>query len=183
MELTETARLLTTLISVIGTFTVTLHYLNQSRKIRVELLKELDEALAQKSKHRVCEIFRLIYGLRMSYSNILRLLDDDKVNILTYVLYRTPGMVTFSDGAFQYSGLFKKTWWHKIDTFVNKTWGLSSILIIVLSCVGMIFFPGVYFAPFFITSIFFTLLFALSLRQTRYTEMVDDLVTESSLEQ
>ncbi|WP_166373230.1 hypothetical protein [Psychromonas sp. SA13A] len=71
MEVTELTKIIFGIITAIGTVALTYFNLSQTRKVTAELLEKFDVAIEKNQKHSVTELFRLIHGLRMSYSDIL----------------------------------------------------------------------------------------------------------------
>ncbi|EGA71031.1 hypothetical protein VISI1226_11177 [Vibrio sinaloensis DSM 21326] len=104
MEIPEIGNLFFGLIASIGTVVATLYNVGQVRKINAELLASFEVALEKQNKHSVTELFRLIHGLRMNYSDIVVLVNDDNCSKIIYALKKTPGIVSFENGKFQYSG-------------------------------------------------------------------------------
>jgi uncharacterized membrane protein YvbJ len=78
MEFTETAIKLTLgLITTISTIAITYFNLGQTRKLKAELLDKFESAVAKAEKHSVAELFSLIHGLRMNYTDIVELIKHD----------------------------------------------------------------------------------------------------------
>lgn len=73
----DLAKLILASMSAIGTMAVVFYNVGQTRKIKSELLREFEEAISRGNKHSVTELFRLIHGLRMSYTDIRELINHD----------------------------------------------------------------------------------------------------------
>lgn len=176
MEPTEITKILFGLVTASGTIGLTLFNLRQRSKITAELLEKFDNAVEKKQKHSACELFRLIHGVRMSYSDIVELIENDESSKIIFALKKTPGLVCYKDGSFQYTGLGKSSIFKFIDKWLNK-FGiiffsiLTSLFFLMLvlgksaiSIIGLIFM------------VVCSYLLAEQIRQNRYNQMVENLV-------
>lgn len=176
MEFTELTKLIAALVSAIGTIAVATYNLNQSKKIKADLLERFDEAKKNKNKHSVCELFRLIHGLRMTYEDIFRLTEDNHVIQIIYAIKKTPGMVTFKDGEFQFSEIFKNKYIKRADKISSKLFLYFFGTLLILSIILMVFGKGAWAILGLILIFIFSLLFVLQKNELSYNKMVEDIV-------
>ena len=164
------------LISSLGTIALVFFNLGQARKIKAELLEKFEEAISRQSKHSVTELFRLIHGLRMSYSDIVELTQHDQCSKVIYALKKTPGMVSYSNGEFRYTSIAGNRAFRFIDKwFLRLSIGLFSALgLLSLAMLG--FGEGATSIAGFVFLLFCSLMLALQLRQRSYDQMVHSLV-------
>lgn len=176
MDFDVTTKLLFGCISVLGTMTLVFLNLSQARKIKAELLEKFDEAVSRSNKHSVTELFRLIHGLRMSYTDIIELISHDSCSKIIYALKKTPGFVSYDNGEFRYTKFantrnfrFIDRWFLRLSIFIFSVFVLLSL--------GMLTFGnGTMAAAGFIFLISSSILLAVQLRQRSYDQMVANLV-------
>lgn len=125
-------KLLVAIVSSLGTV-LAANWIIPMKKTRLKLLKEFDAAVKSGSRNSVTDIFHMLYGLRMSYNDILTLIEDDDVSKKIFALRKVPGMVQYEKGQLSYSKLFSK----RILRSVNF---LSSYLMIVLVGILIVLF-------------------------------------------
>lgn len=162
-------------ISAIGVF-----FFNQwqAKKLRAELLEKLDEAISKEKKHTACELFRLIHGIPIEYSNLKALVNDDNSMVIVYVLKRYPGLAKLQEGKLIYSKKmrsprvrqFGKIVYHSLAIFFGFTLTFS---VIYMSTGGV--------AQFLIGFVFVLIsyfVFANMLKMIQDERMIKDLVDE-----
>ncbi|EGR3971292.1 hypothetical protein DDN72_17765 [Vibrio cholerae] len=180
VEIPEIGNLFFGLIASIGTVVATLYNVGQVRKINAELLASFEIALEKQNKHSVTELFRLIHGLRMNYSDIVVLVNDDNCSKIIYALKKTPGIVSFENGKFQYSGVGKIRLFMMADRFFR--WGgLALSAIVAIFALWLLAFGGSGEVIAGIALIFpASIGIGLSLRSNRYDKMVSSLVSNET---
>src|SRR5690606_40611368 len=98
MDFETASKLIFGVISSLGTMALVFYNMSQTRKLRTELLEKFEEAVNRKNKHSSTELFRLIHGLRMNYSDVVELVKHDDCSKIIYALKKTPGIVSFKNG-------------------------------------------------------------------------------------
>lgn len=124
MDIEVISKLTFGLISSLGTIALVLFNMGQARKIKAELLEKFEEAVARESIHSATELFRLIHGLRMSYGDIIELIQHEQCSKIIYALKKTPGMVSYERGEFRYTRIAR----NNLFRFIDRWFYLSSIL-------------------------------------------------------
>jgi len=178
MEYLDIGKLIGILISVIGTVAITFFNLSQSKRIRVELLEKLDDSIENGNKHTTCEIFRLLYGVRMNHSDITTLLNDENAIKIIYALRKTPGMVRYSNGEFIYQEIFDNEWVKLAGRLSSKaiTYVLSSCL--CLLAIASAATKDLSSLALFIIAIGVSVLLTAHLKQGSYNQMIRELVNK-----
>jgi|GEM_PF-2087452 len=177
MEFTENTKIIIGLVTAIVTIAVTyLNVFGQTRKIKSELLEKFEIAVEKSQKHSVTELFRLIHGLRMSYSDILALIQHDECSKIIYALKKTPGVVSFENGEFKYSTIWKNRFWQSFDKgFLHFSIAIFGLLL-VLSLIALVYSQGISSFVGFLFTLFCSVILAIQLRERRYNQMVAQLV-------
>ncbi|WP_281628737.1 hypothetical protein [Vibrio sp. St2] len=176
MEIPEAGNLFFGMIASIGTVVATLYNFGQVRKINAELLASFEIALEKQNKHSVTELFRSIHGLRMNYSDIVVLVNDDNCSKIIYALKKTPGMVSFEGGKFQYSGLGKIRPFMAFDKLLRGAGLVLAIGLFVISFWLLAFGNSGESIAGMILIVPSSFFIALSIRTNRYDKMVRSLV-------
>lgn len=176
MDIEVASKLAFGLVSSLGTIALVLFNVGQSRKIKAELLEKFDAAVDKKSIHSVTELFRLIHGLRMSYSDIIALIQHEQCSKIIYALKKTPGMVSYEGREFRYTHNGRNRLFRFIDRwFLRFSIGLFSML--GLLSFGMLGLgDGATSVVGFILLLFCSVMLALQLRQRAYDQMVQSLI-------
>jgi|SRR5690606_7391439 len=177
MDFDVASKLIFGFISALGTIALVFYNMGQSRKAKAELLEKFEEAVARKNKHSTTEIFRLIHGLRMSYSDVIELIEHDNCSKVIYALKKTPGMVSFSNGEFQYAGMGRNKLFRWVDRWFLRATIIFFGFVAVISLTFLGFGEGATSIAGFIFLIFSSIMLALQLRQRAYDQMVHELVT------
>lgn len=176
MELTELSKLLFGLVTAVGTVAVTVFNVGQTRKVRAELLEKLDNAVVKKQKHSVTELFRLLHGLRMSYSDIIELLKHDECAKIIYALKKTPGIVKYRAGEFCYTKIGRNKIFRFFDHWSGVlglySFGFLTLLFLAIFAFG----KGSTAIVGAIFMVFFAFLYGLQLRKRNYDFMVKNLM-------
>jgi hypothetical protein len=167
------------LLSAIGTMALYRYHLAQSSKLRGELLEKLDNALAEEHKHSVCELFRLLHGLRMDYTDIKAICEHDKATKIILALQKTPGIVKHENGRLQYTDLYEKDWVRKSNGMVNKIFAYSLGVLTLSMVIVMGFMDGVAALALLVFVIPSAVFFMVQVKDIRHDKMVESLVEES----
>jgi len=69
MEFEVIGKFTIAVITAIGSIAITNLNLNQSRKVRDELLAALDEAIESGKAHTACELFKMVHGIKIGYKD------------------------------------------------------------------------------------------------------------------
>jgi hypothetical protein len=176
MELDILTKIIIGIISSLGTAGVMFLNFRQAAKLKAELLEKLDSAVRNNKKHTATELFRLIHGVRMSFADVKALIQHDECSKIIYALKKTPGIVAYKSGNFEYSGLGKNTLYRFIDRWITK---IGLFIFSTLSVVFVLVFSfghGKTSITGFIMMIIFTALTTAQLKQRRYDRMIDNLV-------
>lgn len=177
MDFDVASKLIFGFISALGTIALVFYNMGQSRKVKAELLEKFEEAVDRKNKHSTTEIFRLIHGLRMSYSDVIELIEHDDCSKVIYALKKTPGMVSFRNGKFQYAGMGKNKLFRWVDRWFLRITIIFFGFVAIISLALLGFGEDATSVAGFIFLIFSSMMLALQLRQRAYDQMVQELVT------
>lgn len=151
--------------------------LAQTNKTRSELIDKLEIALDSKRKHSVCELFYMLYGLRMDYEDIKEICKISNSIKVIYALKKTPGMVKYENGIFTYSGLFRIEMFRKSINLITKvmTYFLSMVVVILIVLMGIV--QGTYSVAIGLVLIPLSVFLWYQLREIRYDNMIHSLVS------
>jgi len=178
MEVTEFTKIIFGMITATGTAALTYFNLSQTRKVTAELLEKFEVAIEKSQKHSVTEIFRLIHGLRMSYSDIMQLIQHDECSKIIFALRKTPGIVCYRNGTFQYTPIGKSSAFKFFDIWSTRfTIGTFSVLTLS-SFLLLVFGDGTSSVLGFVFMIMFSYLLGTQLRQNRHDQMITSLVND-----
>ncbi|MEH6450384.1 MAG: hypothetical protein V7765_17065 [Oleispira sp.] len=176
MEFDAITKLIFGIVSAIGT--VALVFLNsrQATKVKAELLEKFEAALEKSQKHSVAELFRLIHGVRMSYSDIAELVKHDECIKIIYAIKKTPGMVRYENRKFTYTGIGKSAIVRFIDRWFTA-FGITFFVILSLASLLMLVFgKGATAATGLFFFIICVAMLAMHMKQHRYDQMVSNLI-------
>jgi len=176
MDFNIASKLAFGIVSSLGTIALVFYNMGQAQKIKAELLEKFEEAVDRKNKHSTTEIFRLIHGLRMSYSDVIELIKHDNCSKVIYALQKTPGMVSFKNGEFQYSKIGKNKIFRWFDRWFLKASIIFFSILIVSSLVLLGFGDGAISIAGFMLLMVSSVMLALQMRQRTYDQMVQELV-------
>lgn len=183
MDFDTISKLAFGLVSSLGTIALVFFNLSQARKVKAELLEKFEVAVTRESIHSVTELFRLIHGLRMSYKDIVELIRHDKCSKIIHALKKTPGIVSYVNGEFQYTNIAKSRIFRFLDVWFTRlsiaifsalcllSWGMVGFGNAVTSILGFGFL------------IFCSIMLTLQLRQRAYNQMIQSLVEPEEMPQ
>lgn len=184
MDSVEIGKLFFGVVTAVGTIALASFNFGQARKVKAELLEKFELALQNGQKHSVTELFRLIHGLRMSYTDIVELVKHDECSKIIYALSKTPGLVCYEQGEFKYTGIGKSV----LFQFFDRWFTLLSILFFGATSLGSLALAMyaknlAVIALGFIMLAVFSFGLATQLRQRRYDRMVANLIGPSQTQQ
>jgi len=179
MEFDTATKFIFGIVSALGTFAVIFLNSRQAAQVKSELLIKFENALEKEQKHSVTELFRLIHGVRMSYSDIVELVKHDECIKIIYAIRKTPGLVRYENGKFTYTKIAKNPFFKFVDRWIYLTSVVvfSSLTLVSLSMLG--FGNGATAVAGFILSLFGASMLAMQLRQRRFDQMVSNLISPS----
>lgn len=176
MEFDVVTKLIFGIVSAAGTFALIFLNSRQATKVKAELLEKFEVALEKSQKHSVAELFRLIHGVRMSYSDIAELVTHDECIKIIYAIKKTPGMVRYENRKFTYSGLVKSPIFRFIDRWFTKI----GITFFIISSLASLLMLVVGKGAAAVTGLFFWIIcvamLAMQVKQNRYDQMVSNLI-------
>jgi len=137
--------IITVVLSVLGSIIVAYISNNKKEERKIQLFEKLSTALSQEksTKLEVCEYFRLATGIRMKYSDIKTLVNDENSIWMIYFLQSRSGYVTYEDGKLTYTKRFDRDKRRKVflsfENVTRKMLMYSSGTLYVLSFIAMLF--------------------------------------------
>lgn len=162
--------------SVLGAVAVYQFKLSQSKKARADLLVQLDDAIAQEKKHSAGELFYLLHDLRMNFEDIQAICGDSRSSKIVHALRKTPGIVTHTNGQFQYTGLFQKIWVRRINRLAMKLLAYAMAFIALVSIVLMGFLDGAGALGLLVIVAPLAAFFGMQVKDIQHDNMVESLV-------
>jgi hypothetical protein len=164
-------------ISSFGTMALIFYNMGQARKVKAELLEKFEEAISRERKHSTTELFRLIHGLKMNYSDVAELVKHDGCSKIIYALKKTPGIISFKNGTFQYTNVGRNKVFRYIDCWFThfSIFVYGGLLLVSLAVMGMS--EGASSVAGFLLVIFSSVMLAVQLRQRAYDQMIESLVS------
>jgi hypothetical protein len=176
MEFDTATKFIFGIVSALGTFAVIFLNSRQAAQVKSELLIKFENALVKEQKHSVTELFRLIHGVRMSYSDIIELVKHDECIKIIYAIRKTPGIVRYEQGEFTYTNIAKHPIFKFIDRWIYLTGVVVFSFLTLLSLSMLGFGNGATAIAGFVLSLFGTSMLAIQVRQRRYDQMVSNLI-------
>lgn len=180
MEYSELFKIFLGLLSAISAIAVYKFNIAKSLQARAELIQQFEEALVQDRKYSVCEIFRLLHGLRMSYEDIRAITRSDNVSKILYVLNKTPGFVRYENGELKYSAVFEKRWVRLTNNLVSKFSVYFFGAVTVMLIIAMAFSKGLTSFTLLILLIPSFAFLTMQIKDLRHDKMIDELVNENT---
>jgi predicted PurR-regulated permease PerM len=177
MEFDGITKLIFGIVSAIGTAAVVFLTLRQATKVKAELLEKFETALEKSQKHSVAELFRLIHGVRMSYSDIAELVKHDECIKIIYAIKKTPGMVSYKNKAFTYTGIGTSPIFRFIDRWFTKFGITFFVFISLVSLLMLVIGNGATAITGFLFLIVSVAMFVMQINEHRYNQMVSNLIS------
>ena len=137
--------IITVVLSVLGSIIVAYISNNKKEERKIQLFEKLSNALSQEksTKLEVCEYFRLATGLRMNYSDVKSLVDDENSIWLVYFLQKNSGYVQYKDGKLTHTKRFasekKRKIFLMVESLQHKYMIYSSGLMYFMSFIALVF--------------------------------------------
>lgn len=178
----EIFKALAGLASALGAIAVYKYNNAQARKVQAELVEKFELALEKRQKHAATELFRLLHGLRMEFDDVSAICKHNKAPKIILALQKTPGMVKFEGGLFEYTELFERKWVRSSSRWVARglayLFGALTVLFIGL----MATLDGASSLAMLIFVIPCAAFLAMQLKDIRYDNMVESIVSEPNQE-
>ena len=176
-DLITLIKLFISFLGIIGTFVAAHHNIQQTKKTRMELLKELDASVQAENKNTSSEIFQMLYGFRYPFSKIKSLLADDDVNYKIYLLRKKGDAIKYEDDELIFTDHYQKKWVRFVDKYINQTMAWVSGLSIAPLLIMISLFQSIeVFVMGFVLVIFFTAIFTYCLQQVFFIKEVNEVV-------
>lgn len=176
MEITETSKIIFGVVAAVGVLVMAFLNMEQAKKTKSELIEKFELALVKAQKLTVAELFRLIFGLRMNYSDIVELVKNDDCLKIIYALKKTPGYVCYENGVFKYTGIGKSRMFHFADKWLTKLGILFLTVLLIVAYSMVVFGDGAMMIGGFILTVVFAAMLGVQIRKRRYDSMVATLV-------
>lgn len=97
------------IVASIVSIIFTVRYKNQYINSRSEVLDKFEKSVASQFTHSVTELFRLLHGLNMKYTDIISLIKEDECTNMILTLRKTPGLVKYENENYQYTKKYSTT--------------------------------------------------------------------------
>jgi hypothetical protein len=173
-------RVVTAGLGVIGAVSLARLRYQRANKTRLELLKELDEAVRRASKQAATEIFRLLYVLSLNYEDLQKLLSNDDANRIIHALRRAPALIEFESGLLRYREPFS---WGALNHLPRFLICLSLLLTVtVLAIAGGLFVvttDGRAAMTLFVVIVFLAFVMRREVDELAFEKMVRRLIAKS----
>lgn len=176
MEFDIITRAFLAVVSLLGSVTAVFLYARQAEKIKSELLEKFELALEKSQKHSVTELFRLIHGLRMSYSDIVELIKHDECIKIIYSIKKTPGIVCYENGQFSYTNMGERSVYQLTNRWITKIGIYFFSGLFIISLITMLIGSGLLAVIGFIFMLISAVMLAMDMKQHRYDQMVANLI-------
>lgn len=176
MEFDTITKFIFGLVSTLGTFAVIFLSSHQAAQAKAELLAKFENALKKEQKHSATELFRLLHGLRMNYSDIVELVQHDDCIKIIYAIKKTPGLVRYEQGNFKYTKIAKNPIFKFIDLWIARVgiavFGLLTAASLLMLSLG----DGGTALAGFIFMLFGASMLGIQIRQSRHDQMVANII-------
>ncbi|MBK8971832.1 MAG: hypothetical protein IPM37_10835 [Hahellaceae bacterium] len=164
------------LITALGTVTVFKFNSAQAMKHRAELLEMLNKAIATNDKHATTEIFLMLHKLRMSFSDIKAICEDNNSSKIIRILQTNFGAVTYLDSQLQYRSMLKKPKVRKFATAVTRFGALLMGLVTAVLIFLMTITEGKVAVSLLIFAVPFSAVLALQLWDLRQDKLIGEMI-------
>lgn len=174
---------ITTVITVIGSIATAMITSYKYEERKMAILEKLAISLRHESplKIEITELFRLLTGLRMNYSEIKKIIEDDNCIWLINILRTTPGYVKYKDGKLHYTAFFRSIWVRKVSSFIDKISQITSLILYFFFSVAMIYSPTLQGKALSVVFLIFSAVwYVQSLKNKRYSEKIDELMVDDT---
>jgi hypothetical protein len=170
---------LTTIITAISSIIVA-YIANNKREERIlSLLQKLTELTKNDThnKFEVSKLFEMTTGLKVSYSDIRKIISDDNSIWIIHMLKKTPGLVSYQDGDLTYNDKFKNKKIRFSIDLIEQFYLYSSFILMSASVVLFTFSNSLELKAFFGILLFvFTFAWVFMLRSRGYSKKVKEIV-------
>lgn len=175
--------IITTAITVIGSIATAMITSYKYEERKMAILEKLSIALRNEFalKIEITELFRLLTGLRMNYSEIKKIIEDDNCIWFIHILRTTPGYVKYKDGQLHYTEFFRSMFVRKLFNFFDKFSQVSSVILYFFFTFAMIFLPTLQGKAISVVFLIFSAVWYIqALRNKRYSEKIDELMVDDT---
>lgn len=176
MEFDTLTKFIFGVVSALGTIAVIFLNSRQAAQVKSELLIKFENALAKDQKHTATELFRLLHGLRMNYSDIVELVKHDDCIKIIYAIKKTPGLVRYEQGEFKYTKIARNPIFRFIDLWIARigiaVFGLLTVSSLLMLSLG----EGGTALAGFIFMLFGAAMLGVQIRQRRHDQMVANII-------
>ena len=113
MPWADITKIFVAVLTIIGSPIIAFIVNNRKDDRKITAYEKLSKALNDKNHNKleVSEYFRMATGIRMSYLDIKKLVDDDNSIWIIGFLKRMPGYVSYEDGIFKHTKRFSGQWY------------------------------------------------------------------------
>lgn len=180
MEFDTITKFIFGVVSALGTFAVIFLSSHQAAQAKAELLAKFENALKKEQKHSATELFRLIHGLRMSYSDIVELVTHDECNKIIHAIKKTPGLVRYENGEFKYTQIARHPIFKFLDRWIYRI-GVTFFIILIAISLLMLAYGEIGTAiAGFIGMISGASMLATQLRDLRHDRMISNIISPNA---
>lgn len=176
MEFDAITKFIFGVVSALGTFAIIFLNSRQAAQVKSELLIKFENAIEKEQKHTATELFRLLHGLRMNFSDIVELIKHDDCIKIIYAIKKTPGLVRYEQGEFKYTKIAKNPIFKFIDLWIARTgivvFGLLTSSSLIMLSLG----DGGTALAGFIFMLFGAAMLGTQIRQSRHDQMVANII-------
>lgn len=170
---------LTTIITAISSIIVAYIANNKREERNLSLLQKLTELTKNDThnKFEVSKLFEMTTGLKISYSEIKKIINDENSIWIVHMLKKTPGLVTYQDGVLTYNDRFKNKKVRFSIDLLEQFYLYSSFVLMFISMACFTFSNALELKAFFGILLFvFSFAWVFMLRSRGYSKKVKEIV-------
>ena len=176
-------KIVTTLLPIVGSIVVAYITKNHAIDRKAMQYERLNKALNDKNHNKleVAEYFRMVTGLRMNYSDIKKIIDDENSIWLVYFLQRNSGYVQYDNGKLSHTKRFanekKRNIFLIFEKWHYKYMIYSTGTVYIVSAIALLFAKNTAMSIVAILFLFGSALMFVSLSKDRNkVEKLEDLL-------
>lgn len=176
MDIVTASKVIVGLFSAFGT--IALYRYNNWRALqaRAVLIQQLEDAIQSERQYSATELFRMLHGMRMKYSDLKSIVNNDRVAHVIWALQKTPGMVSFEHGVLKYTSIFERGWVQRINKWVSRVGALFFAILTTALIITAVLAKGITSLVILILLIPSSAFLFMKMRDIRYDQMIDSLV-------
>lgn len=153
---------------------------NHAIKSKLDLIRRFSEAISNRNKYEVQQLFFLLHGLRMKYRDIQQLVNlEDSASIL-YVISKRSGMIWFDSGKLEFRSMFKSHFVRKAFDYVSIFLMIAMLTVVLISFVVLLLSEGKYTIASSSMLIFFGFFLLLQIRDFVFDKKAYELINKYS---